>query len=383
MLDQNRSITFPAIQIKQPIGTFYVGVMHSNDLVEISKADVRMMEDRDLDTYMGIQRRLSASRVKDLQAYVNTYDATFPTAVILAIEGRFASWNSEASTLTLSAHGNEKLEDVAHIIDGQHRVEGLKNYRGPHFEINVSIFVDADIATQANVFATVNLAQTKVNRSLVYDLYDYERSRSPQKSAHHIAVALDRLPESPLHQRIKRLGSATMGRSGETLTQAAVVEALLDFITEDAMKDRDSFLRKIGLERPNLTQLRRRPFRGLFLQEKDSDIAKILLEYFLAVKSKWPVSWSQIDAQGNVLPRTNGFRALMRFLKPTYLSLTGADIGRLVTEDEFMSVLNRVELRDQDFNIETFPPGTGGESKLFNILLSQAFPTLDAQLDLI
>jgi len=33
------------------------------------------------------------------------------------------------------------------------------------FDVNVSIFVDADIADQATVFATVNLAQTKVTEA--------------------------------------------------------------------------------------------------------------------------------------------------------------------------------------------------------------------------
>jgi hypothetical protein len=46
------------------------------------------------------------------------------------------------------------------------------------------------LATQASLFSTVNLAQTKVNRSLVYDLHDYAHTRSPEKS-HDVAIALD------------------------------------------------------------------------------------------------------------------------------------------------------------------------------------------------
>ena len=149
----------------------------------------------------------------------------------------------------------------------------------------------------------MNLAQTKVNRSLVYDLLDYEKRRSPQKSAHHVAVALDQVSSSPFFRRIKRLGRATQGREGEKepLTQAAVVEMLLTLITDDPMADRDSFLRRL-VPRRTQEDIVRWPFRGLFLAEKEKEITRIMLNYFGAVRSRWPESWDDLDRQGNVLP---------------------------------------------------------------------------------
>lgn len=370
---EKSSITFPAILIKQPIGKFYVGVMSAADVVEISKADVREME-RDLDNYMGIQRRVSSPRVKELQSYVNTYDATFPTAILLAVPGENARWNPKERTLTIGSSSKIPLQEVARIIDGQHRIEGLKAYRGENFEVNVAIFVGADIATQANIFATVNLAQTKVNRSLVYDLYDYEKERSPQKSAHHIVVALDQYKESPFYRRIKRLGSATAGRLNETLTQAALVESVLDFITDDPMRDRDSFLRKLGLRRPTRSELLKRPFRELFLQQRDELITKIILNYFSAVREVWPRSWADTKKKGNVLPRTNGVKALMRFLKPSYIYLVDGEFGKVPDRNSFQKLFEKARLRDNDFNIKTFPPGTSGEAALYNMLVEDVLP---------
>src|SRR5689334_14290842 len=78
-------IDVECIEITQPIGTFYVGSINHKDLIKISFADVRHL-DRELDDYMGIQRVLSKKRVGELQQYVNTVDATFPTGVILAVE---------------------------------------------------------------------------------------------------------------------------------------------------------------------------------------------------------------------------------------------------------------------------------------------------------
>lgn len=369
-MDMRTEVSFRAIPVEQPIGTFFVGVMNARDLVEISVADVRRLHDTEFDEYIGIQRRLDPKRSKDLRKYVTSYDATFPTGVILAVREGNAVWDEKAGKLTLKATDDVPLIEVASIIDGQHRVDGLTARRDGGFEVPVSVFVGADVATQANIFATVNLAQTKVNRSLVYDLLDYEKKRSPQKSAHHIAVALDKLEYSPFHERIKRLGSATPERRNETVTQAAVVESLLTLISSDPMSDRNSFLRALLPESPTEEEHQKHPFRQMFLDEKESDITRIVLNLFKAVESRWPNSWNDLERKGNVLPKTNGLKALMRFLKPLYLILAGDDRRYVPEVEEFQEYINKVELEDDDFNTTTFPPGTSGESRLYKMLMA-------------
>lgn len=205
-MTSKNAISFRAIPVEQPIGTFFIGVMDAKDLVEVSVADVRRLHENEFDEYIGIQRRLSPTRTKELKKYVTSYDATFPTAVILAVPEENAEWSEADGILTFRGTEETPLSEVASIIDGQHRVDGLTALQDETFQVSVSVFIGADVATQANIFATVNLAQTKVNRSLVYDLLDYEKKRSPQKSAHHIAVALDQMRSSPFYRRIKRLG---------------------------------------------------------------------------------------------------------------------------------------------------------------------------------
>ena len=363
------ALDIPALRLRQPIGDFFVAAMRAQDLIAISFADVRELEENELDKFMGINRRLSKARVTELQSYVKTYDATFPTSIILAVDSAHAEYDDAHGILRLFAAEGKEIKDIAKIIDGQHRIAGLEALEpDSQFELGVAIFVGADVATQANIFATVNLAQTKVNRSLAYDLLDYEKLRSPQKSAHHIAVALDQIDGSPFYRRIKRLGRATEGREGETITQAVVVEMLLRFMSKQPMTDRDAFLRKLGLKTPSFQELQRYPFRGLFIDNKEEEITKILLRYFGAVKERWPVSWEDLDRKGNALPKTNGFRALMRFLKVAYLEIAGSDIGVVPPKREFVEVLSGVELADTDFNTETFPPGTSGEAGLFKFL---------------
>ena len=54
---------------------------------------------------------------------------------------------------------------------------------GKAFDLPVTVFPTIEIADQAYIFATVNIAQTKVNSSLAYDLLAYARSRSPEQHA--------------------------------------------------------------------------------------------------------------------------------------------------------------------------------------------------------
>lgn len=364
-------ISVPALKMIQPMGEFFIAVISHEDLVKISYSDMRDIES-DLDEYIGIQRKLRADRVKQIEKFVNTIDATFPTSVVLAVPGDCAEFDAENGILSLRETDEVPFSEIAKILDGQHRIEGLKGFVGEEFEVAITVFVEADIADQAYIFATVNLAQTKVNKSLVYDLLDYSKSRSPQKSCHDIAVALDRLQDSPFHKRIKRLGSATPGRVGETLTQATFVNSLLPFVTDDPVGDRDLLLRGKRLKKALPKDLAKYPFRNLFIDERDHDIAKILLAYFSIVKEKWPRAWQSREA-GNMLPRTNGFRALMRFLKNAYLSVVKEEsIGRVASEDEFRDVFGRIDIDDDDLTTDTYGAGTSGETDFYKDLRRKA-----------
>lgn len=365
-----------ALPVEQPLGTFYIATLDWKTLCEITHADVRRMyKERDFETYLGIQRPLNSGRVNEIGRFVNTLDACFPTGIILAVKGQHASYDSENSVLTLRNYeeGNEgetiDLIEIAQVLDGQHRIEGLRAFQGKTFNVNVVIFVDVDVEDQAYLFSTVNLAQTKVNKSLVYDLFEYSKARSPQKTCHNLAVALDQLEGSPFHQRIKRLGASTPGRSNERLTQATFVEALLPYLTLDRVSDRNLLMQGKTPQRTTGSQSKELIFRNMFLDDHELEIGDIVLYFFQAVRRKWPVAWNS-NEKGTVLGKTNGFRALMKLLRPAYLALAETP-GMVVPEQTFYDLLERCSLADEDFTIERFKPGTSGESALYKELVSQ------------
>ena len=368
-----KSLTFQCICARQPVGDIYIAVIPFRDLIRITFFDVRrrLQQDRDFERYLGIQRQLEKKRVDQLAQYVNFADASFPTSIIIAVEQDYVSFSEERRSMTLSnfREGEDKpsiaLPRLARVLDGQHRIAGLDDgFRGVDFDLSVTIFVGADISDQAHIFATVNLQQTKVSKSLAYDLYELSRSRSPQRTCHDITVALDRDKESPLFQRIKRLGIATEGRVFEPITQATFVEGLMRYISAQPLADRDALLRGSRLAKVSKDETVRLPLRQMFIDERDIDITQIVYNYFVSVSERWPVAWNQRD-RGWMLNRTNGVRALLRFFGPAYRQI--ARPGDVPSKDGFLSIFQSVALQDRDFNVDNFVPGTGGETRLFNI----------------
>ncbi len=358
-------IQIPCIEVQQPIGKFYVGAIDSRDLVNISFADRRRIEkdERDIEIISGIQRPLGTKRVAELRKYVTTIDASFPTAIILAMDSADAVYDADSRMMTIRNGLN-----VANIIDGQHRIEGLVGYNGPTFQLNVTVFVEMDMEDQALLFATINLKQTPVGKSLAYDLYEFAETRSPQKSCHNIARLLNSRDDSPFYNRIMILGTAT-GKPSETLTQAAFIDPLMKYITQNsitAMEDRDVLKRSKPLPEipPEVIRAKKLIFRNLFVQGRDAEIARTVWNYFTAVAQRWPEAW-ELKRPGIILNRTTGYRALMRFLPLAYLSL-GRDI--VLPTAEFKAIFDRVKLNDDDFTPERFKPGTSGQSELYQKL---------------
>ncbi|TMP83310.1 hypothetical protein CWB73_02230 [Pseudoalteromonas phenolica] len=353
-------IEIDAICLKQPIGEFYIGVMDAEDLVNISFSDVRRMK-REVEDYLGIQRELKENRRKEINEYITTLDATFPNSIIVAIKGKYVSFDNGKMTLAFEEFEKKRL---AKVLDGQHRLAGFdetnyefedKNGKKQKFQLLVTIFVEADLSTQAKVFAMVNQNQTKVNPSLVYDLESLSTSRSPDKTAHQIAVLLNKSDKGPFHNRIKRLGVKTVddtGHSvvGEMLTQAAFVSNLVKLISPKPKEDRNLLLGKkkkflsFGDKKFDYMDEKdfyRCVFRKCFTENKDELIALFVENYFEAVMDIWSKEWDVVT-RDSVLNKTVGFIALMRFLRlatNTIRELGNLDQLTVITKEQYKFIL--------------------------------------------
>jgi DGQHR domain-containing protein len=357
---KNNHIELKCIEVKQPIGLFYIGAIKAADLVAISVADTRRQEGRDIERYIGTQRDLNQGRVAEIKKYLSTIDACFPTSVILSIASENAQFNENTGNMQIN-----RGDSIAKIIDGQHRIAGLEDYNGPEFYVNVTIFLDMDIEDQAMVFATINLKQTKVSKSLAYDLYDFAQHRSPQKTCHNIAKLLNFRDGSPFEGRIKILGKAT-GQKMEVITQATFVDRLLPLISKDPTVDKDLLKREKNLAKDQLNKTSNLIFRNRFIDEKDAEIAKCLWNYFSAVEKQWPNAWNT-EERGMVLARTTGFTSLMKLL-PHVTEIIKLE-NKIPSISEYGGYFEKIKMLDSEFTSDKFKPGSSGEAELYKRLL--------------
>jgi DGQHR domain-containing protein len=325
-----KELKIPAIRVRQPIGDFYLAQMPVPDILKISYSDTRRMTDN-LDDYLGIQRMISGSRAKDLSRYISTIDATFPSSVILAIDCESSYFDEIKRELHISFDSDSESK-LARVLDGQHRLAGFnennlkfKNYDGTEevFELPVSLFINSDMTEQAKIFTMVNQNQTKVNKSLVYDLEDLSKSRSPWKTAHHIAVGMNSTEGSPFYRRIKRLGVKSSPLAIEPISQAAFVDNLVKLISSDPQEDRNILLAKekgvslFGgkkLELGGESTVSMRPLRALFIDGNDGEIGAIVLNFFSAIESRWSGAWSKHNKE-SFLNTAVGLDLCFRILK--------------------------------------------------------------------
>lgn len=361
----------PFIEVNQPIGKFYVASIKCRDLLEIARYDIRRIERdeaNDIDNYFGIQRKPAPARLKEISEYVRFIDATFPNNIVIAVKS-VENVDAEEPVRNIKVESGKisirRAENIAQIIDGQHRLLGLQKAIDDdplfsqelkdNFELPVTIYVDMDIENQSMVFATINKAQTKVNKSLVFDLYDLANTRSPYRSAHNIVRVLNENSKSPLKNKVKMLGVAD-DTENETIAQATLVESIVKYISKSPLKDRDDLKRglkiSLGFDKNLL-------FRKWFIEENDLFIARTLLNYFLSIREKWPIAWDT----NSILVKSTGMIALLNFFGDIFKN-KGFESHQEIMKLFFDDIFAKVSINDHDFNNENYPSGGIGQSKL-------------------
>lgn len=350
----------PYFEVTQPIGTFYLSVMKASDVINISESKVRTIEDE-----KAVQRDDSPERINAIADYCRDPDATFPTAVIISVYSQ--------KFLGMSENYLE-FEDntiVGEIIDGQHRILGLKKSGlSDRFDLPVVFMFDLDDYQRGYVFSIINSKQKNVPISRIYDLFALNPYRSPYKTCHDIVKTLNRDENSPFFNRIKMLGKKELGQENASLSQAAFINYLVPLISKKPEKDAIDIKTGIMLEHDeNL------PFRKYFINEQDDIILKILLNYFGAIQEVFEEQWEQ--PQKYILSKPIGYGALIKTL-PEFLEY-GFDTGRLSKSffvEEFTKLKKFLESKDSNgiqITSEFFGSNEQSRNKLANFISSAIF----------
>ena len=212
--------TTPAFEIVQGSRRFYQTKLPAQAISRISYASVRGIDNEP----GAIQRVLNIRRISAIKDfYISGGD--IPSNIILNLVAK-------DQTITYSS-GQIKIpiaERSAQIIDGQHRVAGLRAAIADHdsiasLEIPVAIYEGLTTQECANIFLSINTEQKPVPRSLVYDLYEIASDELVDEAAvraRDIVAALNEEKQSPYYEEFKFPGDPR--RKGGIALSTAVTE---------------------------------------------------------------------------------------------------------------------------------------------------------------
>lgn len=350
MSEKHFGISCPAIRVIQPLGTFYafsLGADVLNRITYSQPAEVMERMEHETDdskggySIFGTQRHENKKRLDEIALFIQTTEATFPNAVILAAnfdqDGRYI--DQSETKLRWSVSGPPEgpwtvqipslTERSASIIDGQHRLHAFNKLPidAPErlMEMLCVVFLELPTPYHAYVFATINFNQKKVDRSLAYELFGFDVDERPANfwPPETLAVYLARLMnterESPLFRSIfpaadsEKLFSDTGPNGDVRVSLATIVDGILRLISKNPKEDRYTIRRPKNKDigRTSLHQINGLPLRALYIQGNDKAIYELLCNYFAAVRL---TVWANAG-EGSYLRKTVGIQALFDVLR--------------------------------------------------------------------
>lgn len=343
-------IEFPiqvsALKVNQPLGTYFVAVLPAELLLKVCYShalSASLNSDKAGYHVEGTQRLKKPKRMPQIADYINRSDSAFPGTIILAANFRQDSglilgsdedenqsdkeWRVESTDkdrYTLIIPTKEKL---AAVIDGQHRLFAFADSKPEKLNMDLicSVFLDLPKPFQAQLFATINSTQEKVDKSLTYELFGYnlneedEEYWSPDKLAVFLTRKLSTEPDSPLSGRIiiaprrdQFLEDATARRDWKIST-AVVVEGIMRLFSSNPKKDINNLLESNPKRRVDIKDMRidKSPLRQAYINSEDIVIYKMTINFLIACQNLF---WSKAS-DNSFITRTVGIQALFDILK--------------------------------------------------------------------
>jgi DGQHR domain-containing protein len=233
-----------------------------------------------------VQRYLNTRRITAIKDFTLA-GGDYPNSIVL-------NWVN--TTQPLRRNGNiltvPDIARSAQLIDGQHRVAGLKAALDERAElaelpIPVAIYQGLDTRECANIFLAINTEQKPVARSLVFDLYGVASDQIVDPAAtraRDIVMLLHEDQASPYYDLIKLPGSQRK-RGGIALSTAVSAIKLL-------VEDKGDFY-QVGITELQAQQ-------------------QIFLNYFGALSERYGDQW---DERNNAFMYGAGFVAGVDFLR--------------------------------------------------------------------
>lgn len=299
------------IKIDQPIGTMFLTKLPAKIVSEISATFNRKPYNDNVSRYEGIQRRLEPARVKSIAEFCKRDDAMFPTPIILSAPSNSFIINEEDQTITISEDGI-----YCSIIDGQHRIEGIKDSGYiDKFELLIEFVFDTDPARDAYLFSVINGNQKPMSKSLIYDLFAVTKARTVEKLCNKIMRELNSNIKSKMIGKIKMLGYKDEFSPNGVVSQARLVDELKKLISDDT--SRDNYDIEVGNELKELNA-EKYIFREWFVYRDDEKIIDENIKFFNAWLTAIEKYSKPVNIKKTILEKSLGLSCAYRLLMILY-----------------------------------------------------------------
>lgn len=184
-----KKITRPASLVRQGALTLYATSLKVSDLLIPNFYSIERLDPENANE-KGYQRLLNKGRAKKLADYIvagqETRDAFLPTSIFIATN-KDISFNHENNTIDID------IDEVGpfNVVDGQHRVEGLKmaaekDIRILDFEVPVNIAINLPNIAQMCHFLIVNTTQKSVEKGVEQRIYQRLTQASEVEDIPHL-----------------------------------------------------------------------------------------------------------------------------------------------------------------------------------------------------
>lgn len=377
---------YPALEVKQPFGTFYVISMKAKDLLLVQFSDVlRYDENRKL---TGSQRKLDLKkRVKDITSYINGDDTAFPNSIIVSAnyteQGLIEDdddlrWRieDEKGQPVIIIPSDKKL---AAVIDGQHRINGFEKSDDARkdMELIVVVYLDLPNPYQAYLFATINYHQKPVDKSLALEQFGFlteikpPKSWSPELLAVYLSKRLNFEGDSPFYNHIKVapqndefLLEFNPKKMDWLISSATVVDGILRLISSNPREDNNRLRKMEPSERSRIAIGRddSSPLREFYLTTNDVFIYTAVFNFFTVVNEKMI---KPNVGRNSYIKKTVGIQALFDVLKEI--------LNERLEDDKNISIKYFEKFVDDfsslDFESNFFTASGIGKSRIKTIIL--------------
>jgi len=381
-------LRLPVVRVSQQLGEFFAVAISARILRQIVFLDPTRISSVDqrqfLYRLLGSQREASITRARSIAKYINSVESAFPNSVILS-----ANYNDQGTLSDdLDLRWRIETDDcgdhlvipsgkpMASVIDGQHRLLGFDHAKDERkdMELLCSVYLDLPVAYQAYLFATINMNQRKVDKSLAYEQFGYNldeegaESWAPDKLAVFFTRRLNLDPDSPLFQHIKiapldaDLIFTETERPSWKISTACIVEGLLSLFSSKPRTDRD-LLHGYPLtkRRRNLLPQDNSPLRSLYLTCQD-EVLWIIVTSFL--KDADTFLWQKANPN-SYIRKTIGVQALFDVFRTIAQKTEPSQLQAKLTE-----VLKAAAIID--FSDQFFQASGKGRVRVKNAILHSA-----------